>query len=108
MWKNDAVTRVAGAALLCSILTQWLSSRQSELCSETLAWILLPVVFGVAKQQPDIDQLPGTETRPASTYSLWIVALSIVTLCVFQAESGLVVFFVSSPFPWGLSQANSK
>ena len=98
MWKIDPVIRVTGAALICSLLTQWLSSRQSELCSELLAWILLPMVFRAIKRQPDVDRLLGTEIKPAPASSLCIVTLSVAVFSVFQAENGLVVFFVSSPF----------
>lgn len=97
MWKADPVTRVAGAALLSTLLTQWLSSRESELCSEFLAWVLLPMIFRASRREPNIDKPLGTERIPTPALSVWIVTLSIVTLCVFRAEIGLVGFFVSSP-----------
>ncbi|KAI1085132.1 hypothetical protein F5B20DRAFT_521105 [Whalleya microplaca] len=93
----DPVTRSTGAALLCSILTQHLSSRQSELYSETLCWMVLPVALKIAKR-PDVDKLSkGTApsslaAHPASASSLWVVALSIATFCIFKAENGMVGF----------------
>lgn len=100
MWKVDPVTRVAGAALLSSVLTQWLVSRESELCSELLAWVLLPMVFRASRKEPNIDKPLGTEKIPTPALSVWTVTLSIATLCVFRAEIGLVGFFVSSPLSW--------
>ncbi|CAJ2510135.1 Uu.00g060350.m01.CDS01 [Anthostomella pinea] len=105
MWKPqlhnvdiDPVTRAAGAALLCSILSQRLSSRQTELGSEIVAWYVLPVAFSFARRPP-VNKLPRTvtfsipETRPASAASLWVVALSVATFCLFKAENGMVEFF---------------
>lgn len=104
MWKPpfnhiDPVTKSAGAALLCNVLSQCLFSRQSELYAETLAWIMLPIVFKVARR-PDVNRLLGPPSSPevqyASAASLWIVALSVATFSFFRAEHGMVGFFVSS------------
>ncbi|RMJ23393.1 Glycosyltransferase family 90 protein [Aspergillus sp. HF37] len=86
----DAVTRSAGAALLCSILTECLSSRQSELYSETLAWAMLPMVFTIARRNASNLSVPAPEnTRPASA-SLWTVAFGVAAFCLFKAENGTV------------------
>lgn len=105
MWKPpfnhiDPVTKSAGAALLCNVLSQCLSSWQSELYAETLAWIMLPIVFKIARR-PDVNSLLGPPSSPeaqhASAASLWIVALSVAAFSFFHAEHGMVGFFVSSP-----------
>ncbi|KAI0012689.1 hypothetical protein F4779DRAFT_614410 [Xylariaceae sp. FL0662B] len=111
MWKTpfnhiDLVTRSAGAALLCSVLTQRLSSAQSELFSEMLCWIVLPIVFRIARRpDADVDKFskaiaPGRPmNQRASTASLWAVALSIATFCIFKAETGMVVGFFPALTP---------
>lgn len=107
MWKSpfgniDPITISAATALLCSIFTQRLASRQSELWSETLGWILLPIVYravGPRRQQDDSKTwgeapLGNPEIQPATAASLWLVALSIVTFCIFRAEGFMIAFFV--------------
>ncbi|KAI9932284.1 hypothetical protein ASPWEDRAFT_154177 [Aspergillus wentii DTO 134E9] len=97
----DPVTSFAGAALLCSIATERLSTRQSGLCSEILAWMMLPIVFKLARQ-PDANKFSKTapfsnfQTRSASALSLWMVAVSIATFCVWKAEIGMLGFFPAS------------
>jgi hypothetical protein len=101
--KDDHVTRSAGTALLCSILTQHLSDRRPELqpLSETLCWIILPIVFKVAAARKDGKYGQEKEDaigwnalkRPtASPRSLWIVSFCLVIYWVFAAENALVAF----------------
>ncbi|KAI8631685.1 glycosyltransferase family 90 protein [Xylariaceae sp. FL1651] len=101
---GDPLTRSAGAALLCGAFTQRLASRQSELFSENLCWALLPIVFKVARQQPDAEKygraLPSVnKTSRAiahgnpSAASLWLVSLSIVLCSLFRAENGIIKLF---------------
>lgn len=101
--KGDHVTRSVGTALLCSILTQHLSDRRPELqpLSETLCWIILPIVFKIAgantggKYRPekaDVIGWNGSKRLPASTLSLWVVALCLVTYWFFTADNALVAF----------------
>ena len=106
MWKPpfnhiDLVTKSAGAALFCNVLSQWLSTRQSELYAETLAWIMLPILFKIARR-PDVNTLlrPSSShaAQRASETSLWLVALSVATFSFFHAENGMVGFFVSNPY----------
>ena len=78
MWKSpfgniDPITVSTAAAILCSIFTQRLVSRQSELWSETLGWVLLPIVFRiVGRRQKDDSKtwgeapLGNPEPRPAT------------------------------------------
>ncbi|KFY06531.1 hypothetical protein V492_07998 [Pseudogymnoascus sp. VKM F-4246] len=106
MWKSplghiDPITVTTAAALLCSIFTQRLASRQSELWSETLGWVLLPIVHrivGRRRQQDDSKTwgdapLGNPEPQPATAASLWLVALSIAMFCIFRAEGFMVAFF---------------
>lgn len=101
--KGDHVTRSAGAALLCSILTQRLSDRRPELqtLSELLCWIILPVVFKVAaagkrgkhrSEKADVIGWNTLKRLPAPTLSLWVVALCLVIYWFFAAEHALVAF----------------
>lgn len=101
--KGDHVTRSAGTALLCSILTQHLSDRRPELqpLSETLCWIILPIAFKIAapstggdyrQEKADVIGWNASKRLPASTLSLWVVALCFVTYWFFAAENALVAF----------------
>lgn len=101
--KGDHVTRSAGAALLCSILTQRLSDPRPELqtLSELLCWIILPVVFKVAaaggrgkyrSEKADVIGWNTLKRLPASTLSLWVVTLCLVIYWFFAAEHALVAF----------------
>ncbi|KAI1111598.1 hypothetical protein F5Y14DRAFT_304695 [Nemania sp. NC0429] len=101
----DPVTWSAGAALLFGALSYHLSSRSSELTSELLCWVLLPVVFRIARRHRNVDEHaqalplvneltvePGTTaTREPSSISLWIVAICIAACSVFRAERGLII-----------------
>lgn len=101
--KGDHVTRSAGAALLCSILTQRLSDRRPELqtLSELLCWIILPVVFKIAaagkrgryrSEKADVIGWNTLKRLPASTLSLSVVALCLVIYWFFAAEHTLIAF----------------
>ncbi|KAJ0119162.1 uncharacterized protein J7T55_013398 [Diaporthe amygdali] len=101
--KGDHVTRSAGTALLCTILTQRLSDRRPELqsLSETLCWIILPIVFKTAtastsakyrKTHSDVFSWSDLRKLPTSTLSLWIVAFSLTIYWYFAEENGLIIF----------------
>lgn len=101
--KDDYVTRSAGTALFFSILTQHLSDRRPDLqpWSETLCWILLPVLFKIGESRQDGKYRQEKEDaldwnalkRPAaSPRSLWVVAFCLVIYWVFAAENALVAF----------------
>lgn len=104
--NSDHLTKSAGAALLCHILTQNLSDRQYGLqsWSETLSWILLPFICKTAKASayenrginrkslPDIIDLSTYKSPPASSLSLWVVALSITIYWLFAVENALLDF----------------
>lgn len=108
MWKDtnikdDRVTRSAAAALLCSILTQYLSDRRPELqlLSETLCWIIVPIVFILAparkdgkywQEKEDALFLNESKRLAASPRSLWVVSICFVIYWFFAAENALVAF----------------
>lgn len=100
---TDHVTKLAGAALLCNMLTQSLSGRQYGLqsVSETLSWIMLPIMCKIAtasaydkhrQPYPDIINLSAFKISPASSFSLWVVALSITVYWLFAVEHALFTF----------------
>ncbi|GAP88019.2 putative beta- -xylosyltransferase 1 [Rosellinia necatrix] len=100
----DPSTWSAGATLVFGAITYHLSSRRSELTSELLCWLLLPLVFTAAKRGRVVDRhaeaLPlanafpeGTENGSPSAASLWLVAISLALCSVFRAESGAIVLF---------------
>ncbi|KAK2733763.1 F-actin-capping protein subunit beta [Myotisia sp. PD_48] len=84
-------------ALLYSIPTGSVSKhRRSELCSEILAWVLLPVLFYIMRRL-EYNEIKGgipikSVLPPASSTTLWIVALAITSFSIFQAENGMVAF----------------
>ncbi|KAI1328240.1 glycosyltransferase family 90 protein [Xylariaceae sp. FL0255] len=95
----------ASAALLCTTLTQFLASEQTELPSEVLCWISLPWILD--KRSPTLDaELPPisatlktkalSRPNPPSSTSLWMIALCITVFSVFRAGWGLVVLFPAS------------
>lgn len=101
--KGDYVTRSAGTALLCNILTHLLSDRRPELqpLSETLCWIILPIVFKVAaagkgaKHRQEKGGFIGwnaSKRLPTSSLSLWVVALCLVIYWFSAAGNALVAY----------------
>ncbi|KAH7121851.1 hypothetical protein B0J13DRAFT_456712 [Dactylonectria estremocensis] len=100
MWKQlladiDPVTGSAGAALLCTVLTQCLASRPSELTSELLGWSLLPILFRSTKPSdlhtiPKTTSLGETPSTHTSKRSLWTIAAGITACCVCKTESNVV------------------
>jgi hypothetical protein len=110
MWKSlfkhtDLITQLAGAAISSSLLSQYLFTKQSALLSEALSWIILPVIYcywGSSRcRSGPRATLPGlVEHTPASGASLWAVALAVSSASLYQAEYGIITFFVSHlPLP---------
>lgn len=91
---SKSVFTSAGLALLFAILSQHYFTQQSELLSETLSWVLLPVIFnfiehlGVAGQSKhtQADGAPQSE----SSRSLWILAFCLASSSFYRAEYGTV------------------
>jgi hypothetical protein len=107
MWndnKDDLATGSAGMALLCSILNHYLSDRRPDPqpLSETLCWIILPLVFKIAgarregkypkQEKQDAINLNPTKKSVISPRSLWVVSFCLVIYWVFAAENALVAF----------------
>ena len=96
---SKSVFTSAGLALLFAILSQHYFTQQSELLSETLSWVLLPVIFnfiehlGVAGQSKhtQADGAPQSE----SSRSLWILAFCLASSSFYRAEYGTVWLYVS-------------
>lgn len=97
----NTIVGLTGAAVLSTVFTQHLSSRQSETGSETLCWILLPVLFTIT-QRSDISPISRSSlpsnvgSQHTSSSSLWIVAAGISIACGYKAEIGTIVLLVSS------------
>lgn len=96
----------AGAALLCTTLRQHLSTRQSELYSELLCWITLPLLFKAVQQPksrthhkaafPIHDSGGQRASLFFSSYkTLWVVASGITVATVYKTEYPVIEFFVS-------------
>jgi hypothetical protein len=105
MWKSpfqhiDPITKLTGAAISSSLLKQYLSTKESELLSEALSWTILPAIHhywgSSSARGGSRATLPGPiEHTPASGASLWAVALAVSSATVYQAEYGIIAFFVS-------------
>ncbi|KAI0906990.1 hypothetical protein F4823DRAFT_626680 [Ustulina deusta] len=101
----DHFTWSAGTALVFGAIAYHSSSQQSELTSELLCWVLLPVVFEIAKRRRNVDThveallqsvnslAESSGSEPPSSISLWVVAISLAICSVFRAESGIMVLF---------------
>ena len=89
----DPTVASAGAAVLCTLLTRHLSSREAEIPSETLCWAILPVLFART-----IRLDPGASNSVASSVSLWTVAANIAAVCCYRAEIGIIYLIVSIQF----------
>lgn len=110
MWKPlrfqwiDPIAASAGAAVLCSVLTQHLSSSQAELSSEVLCWAILPILVTVAKRSTTgINDLPrplsqssaaSSGYQPARSRGSWLVAAGVAAACCYRAELGMIRFLV--------------
>lgn len=105
MWKSpfqhiDPITQLAGAAISSSLLRHHLFTRESELLSEALSWMILPAIhhyWGNSRARScSRATLPGpVEHTPVSGVSLWAVALAVSSASLYQAEYGIIAFFVS-------------
>ncbi|KAI1818542.1 glycosyltransferase family 90 protein [Poronia punctata] len=104
----DPLTWSAGAALVCGVAAHYLGSRQTEIASELLCWIFLPLIFDKANHQRllGLDRHDGTlpshdSSKPAAASgsgdvpvsSIWIVAICIAICSVFRSERDIIVLF---------------
>lgn len=88
----------AAAAVLCTVLTQRLFTRQAELLSEALAWLMLPFLLK-ASQRSKADEIPGPSTHDKSASSfhgILIFAAGIAFYSFCTAENGVAGLYVST------------
>lgn len=94
----DSITGSAAAVLVCGISTQYLSSRQPEfqVCSEILAWIILPVLYKtLGSRKLPADTLVTALQRskpPTSRVSLWAASICITAYYVLAVEAKTSTF----------------
>lgn len=101
--RCDPVIKLVWLALLCAILTHHYSSSRSELYSETLCWMILPILFKVTSHA-DLNTLSkenltvNYRRRTTSSSTLWLLAGCITTACIYKTENNIIVLFVSNSF----------
>ena len=103
-------TTTAGAALLCTVLSQYLSARPSELYSELLCWLTLPLLFGFVQRletrtRPKTGALvsdfavehnfPSSHFYSSPSNAAWIVATGITIATFYKTEQPVIELFVS-------------
>lgn len=104
--RLDGIDPVVGwicADSLCTLLRQRFSSGPSELSSEALCWMFMPLLFMVAKRSrttnfPKAAVSFHSEAQFPYSWPLWIFATCIATVCVYKEENRSIAFFVSI---WG-------
>ena len=92
----------AGAALFCSALAQYFTTRNVELTSETVCWVILPALVQLTRRRGSSGATSSTLLGRTSSAMLstraWLFALGIAAACWYRAEEHMVVLFVS-PLP---------
>lgn len=98
------------AAFLAAVATQHLTSRQAEMYSEVLCWMLLPILlkyvrsrlhyaslplYGSGKAKSNGDVSASAALSGTGSGSSWLFALGIATACFFTAENAVIGFLVS-------------
>lgn len=110
MWKPrceaisiDSTVGAAAAAVLCTVWAERLSSRQAEVASETLCWILLPILVAATQNWPNVavGEIWGAalSRSHASATASWMVAACLAAACCYKAEIGVIRLFVSRQAP---------
>jgi hypothetical protein len=102
------------AALFCTTLSQYLSTRQSELYSELLCWLIIPIIFKVQRQLqssapndigPQLKHVELNYPLPITMFSshawlkltpIWAIALGNMINTVYRTEFLIVELYVSS------------
>lgn len=91
----ESVPIRAGAALLCTVIAQWLYSQKNELYSEILCWMILPVLLRTRKRTGgDTIPIPNGGKTPVPSRSLWIIAIGIAATSFYKAESKKIILYV--------------
>ena len=99
---DPAILTVA-AAVACTCLVQYLAATdtESELSSEAVCWVILPLILRAqAKPSTNVPPLGDVTPTKKRTGSLrpWGPAVFVAALSFCKAELGAVVcFFVSQP-----------
>jgi hypothetical protein len=99
MSPSISTTLFTGLALLFTILSQLFFTQRSELLSELLSWLILPLVFNLTDQlevsgqykNAQVDNTPQSE----SSRSLWVLAFCLSFSSFYKAEYGLILLYVS-------------
>ena len=95
-----SATRSASLALVFTIASQFCSTQQSELWSECVCWVVLPVAYmvhtrlssaSVSKRNRRPDTLQTT-----TSISLWVIPFSLGVTSFYKAEYGLIALYVSA------------
>ncbi len=101
--RQDHAVAFAAATLFCELLTQRLLTRQTEIMSEALAWVLLPLLVraGRRRDQAEIAApvAASTATTPGSKVGLVLFAAGIAISSFCKAENGTSRFYVSMSSP---------
>jgi hypothetical protein len=111
--RSSHVAGVTLAALFCTTLSQYLSTRQSDLYSELLCWVAIPVLFKVQRRLQSSSpgdirgQVKHDEPNYASAISLfsshvwlklnpmWSIALGVTISTVYKTDFLIVELYVS-------------
>ncbi|KAJ4145599.1 hypothetical protein LMH87_004445 [Akanthomyces muscarius] len=95
--RQDHAVAFAAATLFCELLTQRLLTRQTEIMSEALAWVLLPLLVraGRRRDQAEIAApvAASTATTPGSKVGLVLFAAGIAISSFCKAENGTSRFY---------------
>ncbi|EGX91472.1 Lipopolysaccharide-modifying protein [Cordyceps militaris CM01] len=96
--SQDRAVAFAAATLLCELLTQRLLTRQTELLSEGLAWVLLPALVRAARRRAQDEIAPlaaastaATSRRGVAGAVLFAAGIAAASFC--RAENGSCRFY---------------
>lgn len=91
----------ASAAILCATLARYLASRQAEVYSEIICWLLLPTLLYITQTEDSprtITPPNSAARRPISWNFMWIVALGITLATLYRAEIGDIKLYVKNAY----------
>jgi hypothetical protein len=94
---QDRAAALAAATLLCELLTQRLLTRSTELPSEALAWVLLPLLVragGRQRRGGEDEEIapPRSSKTKGSGAVLFAAGIAAASFC--RAENGTARFHV--------------
>lgn len=96
---QDHAVAFAAATLFCELLTQRLLTRQTEMVSEALAWVLLPLLVRAGQRRGQGEMAPPAAANTTTSGGgfgvvLFAAGISVASFC--KAENGTSRFYVSS------------